>query len=121
MYSFNRPQTTYTRWGRYYPTVPTLPLTDKGTAFRFAWATPSQNTMDDLVANLDHLSVDETIKTPSGLHWRLDGAVLIGDNLYKIIDLQTTRVSGVASSLLKTERTETVIHLKRISNPIGMR
>ena len=121
MYTFTRPQTTYTRWGRYFPTVPSFPLTDRGTVFRFSWASPKQTTVDDLVGNLEHLSVDETIKTPARLSWSLDGAVLIDGNLYRIIDTQTTRVSGAYSSLVKDERTETVVRLKRISNPIGMR
>jgi hypothetical protein len=47
--------------------------------------------------------------------------VLIGEELYKILDLQATRISGAASAMLRNERTETVIRLKRISNPIGMR
>ena len=121
MYNFCRPKNTYTRWGRYFPTVPALPLEDTGTPFRFAWATPSQSAMDDLVANLEHLSVDETIKTADQLAWSLEGAVLIGEDLYKIIDTQTTRLSGAASALIRNERTETVIRLKRISNPIGLR
>ena len=121
MYNFLRPKNTYTRWGRYFPTVPSLPLTESGTPFRFAWTTPSQASMEDIVNNLEHLSVDETIKTPDNLHWSLDGAVVINGDLYKIIDTQTTRVSGAASALVRTERTETVIRLKRISNPIGLR
>lgn len=121
MYEFLRPKSTYTRWGRYYSTVPSLPLKEKGTPFKFTWATPSQASMDDIVNNLEHLSVDETIKTPDLLSWSLDGAVVINGDLFKIIDTQTTRVSGAASALVRTERTETVIRLKRISNPIGLR
>ena len=121
MYNFLRPESTYPRWGRYFTAVPALPVNDTGTPFRFAWATASQNAMDELVNNLEYLSVDETIKTAANLSWSLEGAVLIGEELYKILDLQTTRISGAASALLRNERTETVIRLKRISNPIGMR
>ena len=121
MYNFLRPESTYPRWGRYFPTVPALPVNDTGTPFRFAWATASQNAMDELVNNFEYLSVDETIKTAANLSWSLEGAVLIGEELYKILDLQITRISGAASAMLSNERTETVIRLKRISNPIGMR
>lgn len=121
MYKFLRPKNTYPRWGRYFPTVPALPVNDTGTSFRFAWASASQSAMDELVNNLEYLSVDETIKTDENLSWSLEGAVLIGEELYKILDLQTTRISGAASALIRNERTETVIRLKRISNPIGMR
>lgn len=120
MYNFLRPQNTF-RWGRYFSAVPSLPLTDNGTPFRFAWATASQKAAEDLVDNLEHVSVDETIRTRAELNWSLDGAVLIGGDLYKIIDMQSTRVSGAASALIRTEHTETTIRLKKISNPIGMR
>lgn len=120
MYNFLIPKSTYPRWGRYFPTVPAFPIEDAGTPFRFAWATASQHAMDDLVNNLEYLSVDETIKTAENLSWNLEGAVLIGEELYKILDLQTTRISGTASAMLRNERTETVIRLKRISNPIGI-
>ena len=113
MYNFLRPESTYPRWGRYFPTVPALPVNDTGTPFRFTWATASQNAMDELVNNFEYLSVN--------LSWSLEGAVLIGEELYKILDLQITRISGAASAMLRNERTETVIRLKRISNPIGMR
>lgn len=120
MYNFLRPQNSY-RWGRYFPAVPSLPLTDQGTPFRFAWATAMVKTAEDLVDNLEHLSVDETIKTTAELCWSLDGAILIDGNLYKIIDMESTRFSGAASALIRKERTETVIRLKLIRNPIGMR
>lgn len=121
MYNFCRPKNTYPRWGRYFSTVPTFPIEEQGVAFSFAWATASQNAMDDLVPNFEHLSVDETIKTPNGFRWSLEGAVLIDGELYKIIDTQTTRVPGASHSLVRDERTETSVRLKRISNPIGMR
>ena len=120
MYNFLQPKTNYTRWGRYYPTVPALPLTDQGTPFRFAWATASANIMDDLVPNLEHRSTDETIKTDNNTGWSLDGAVLIDGELYKIIDYQAQRINTNASALMKRERKEYTVRLKKISNPIGL-
>lgn len=120
MYNFLQPKTSYARWGRYYPTVPSLPLTHQGMPFRFAWAAVSVNTMDDLVNNLEHRSTDETIKTVHDTGWSLDGAVLIDGELYKIIDYQAQRINTNASALAKRERREFTIRLKKISNPIGL-
>lgn len=121
MYSFTKPQNNYPRWGRYFTTVPALPLTDSGTPFRFAWATNGMNTMDDLVPNLEHLAHDVSISTPANLGWSLDGAILIEGEIYKIIDTQESIVQTSAHSLMKQERKQYTMRLKKISNPICLR
>lgn len=120
MYKFLQSQNNYQRWGRYFPTVPAFPVEEEGMEFRFAWATNASDAMDDLVANFEHHTTDETIKTPANTGWSLDGAVLIDGELYKIIDHQSRRINSNASALVKTERKEYTVRLKKISNPIGL-
>lgn len=121
MYNFTKPQNNYPRWGRYFSAVPALPLTESGTPFRFNWAANAMNTMDDLVSNLEHMAHDVSISTPANLGWSLDGAILIDGDLYKIIDSQESVVQSSAHSLLREERTQYTIRLKKISNPIKLR
>lgn len=120
MFEYLKPHTGTYRWGRYYSTVPTLPVTERGRPFRFAFVNGNQ-TMDDLVENLEHLVTDETITTTYDYAWSVDGAVLIEDKLYKIQDGITSEViRDQSNALAKSLRKRFTIRLKEISNPIGL-
>ena len=121
MYNHLKPHTGEYRWGRYFPFVPDLPVTEPGRPFRFAFVS-GNHTMDDLVANLEHSVSDVTITTKYDLNWSVDGSVAIGDKLYKIQDGITSEViQDQSNALTKSIRQKFTIRLMEISNPIGLR
>lgn len=120
MYEFTKPHNGEYKWGRYFSTVPTLPLTEGGKPFRFAFVT-NNDTMDDLVSNLEHRTNEAQITTTYNYPWSPDGAVLIDGTLYKIQDGITSEVlNSQTSAILKQTRKRYTMRLKDISNPIGL-
>lgn len=121
MYNYLKPHSREYRWGRYFSTVPSLPLTESGRPFRFTFSNDSKG-MDDLVGNLEHLSTDVTISTTYDMAWSADGAVVIDGKLYKIQDGITSEIiAEQTNALAKAMRRRFTIQLKEISNPIGLR
>ena len=121
MYEFMKPHHGEYKWGRYFSTVPTLPLTESGKPFRFTWVN-NNDTMDDLVSNLEHRTNEAQISTTYNYAWSPDGAVLIDGTLYKIQDGITSEViNHQSAALMKQTRKRYTIRLKDISNPIGLR
>ena len=121
MYDHLRPHSREYRWGRYFETVPSLPLKNSGRPFRFCFSTGSKG-MDDLVSNLEHLSTDLTITTTYDYNWSVDGAMLIDGKLYKIQDGITSEVvPDQSNAIARSVRRRFTIRLKEISNPIGLR
>ena len=121
MYGYLKPHSREYRWGRYYATVPTLPLTDTGRPFRFTFANGSKG-MDDLVANFEHLATDITITTTYDYNWSVDGAMLIDGKLYKIQDgIASEVITDQTNAIAKSVRKRFTIRLREISNPIGLR
>lgn len=121
MYSYLKPHSREYRWGRYFETVPSLPLTASGRPFRYYSATGSKG-MDDLVSNLEHLSSDLTIVTTYDYNWSVDGAMLIDGKLYKIQDGITSEVvPDQSNAIARTMRKRFTIRLREIGNPIGLR
>lgn len=121
MYNYLKPHPREYSWGRYFSTVPSLPLTESGRPFRFTFSNDSKG-MDDLVGNLEHLSTDLTIVTTYDMAWSADGAVVIDGKLYKIQDgIASEIIAEQTNALAKTMRRRFTIRLKEISNPIGLR
>lgn len=120
MYAFTKPHNGEYKWGRYFSTVPTLPLTDGGKPFRFAFVN-NNDTMDDLVSNLEHRMLELQITTTYDYDWSMDGAVLIGGQLWKIQDGITSEyINQQSNALVKRAQKRYTMRLKMISNPIGL-
>ena len=120
MYGFLKPHKGEHRSGRYYPTVPELPLTDPGTHFRFAYAS-ANDTVEDVVESLEHKVSDVVITTTYNLGWSCDGAVLIERKLYKIQDgIQCDVLPDQSNAIARTIRKRYTIRLREIDNPIGL-
>ncbi len=120
MYEFTKPHNGEYKWGRYFSAVPSFPLTEGGKPFRFAFVT-NNDTMDDLVTNLEHRTNEAQITTTYNYDWTPDGAVLIDGTLYKIQDGITSEVIHQQSySLMKQTRKRYTLRLKDISNPIKL-
>ena len=121
MYDYLKPRPREHRGGRYFKTVPTLPLTEPGRPFRYCITTESKG-MDDLVSNLEHLSTDLTIATTYDYNWSADGAILIEGKLYKIQDgITSEMIPEQNNAVARSIRRRFTIRLKEISNPIGLR
>lgn len=120
MYSFLQPHVGQHRWGRYYSTVPELPVTEAGRPFRFAFA-DANSTMMDFVDNLELEDINVTITTTYDYDWSCDGAVLIDGDLYKIQDGISSNPVINQSTMSKAIKRRYTIMLKKISNPIGLR
>lgn len=122
MYGFLKPRPGTHRWARYYTTVPqSLPATERGKPFRFAFA-DSTATMNEVVENLEAPETSLTITTTYDYNWSCDGSILIDGKLYKILDgIQSTQVSDTTYGLAKSTRKLFTIRLMEIPNPVGLR
>ena len=119
MYGYLRPRNNTYRWGRYYTTVPqSIPVTEQGRPFRFAFA-DSTSTMNEVVENLEAVENSITITTTYDYNWSSEGSILIDEKLYKIQDgVQTTQVADNTYGLTKSIRKR---YTMEISNPVGLR
>lgn len=115
--------TTY-RWGRYWPdaAVPqTLPVTEQGRPFRFAYVDTNAN-MAEVSANLEAAENTVTITTTYDYNWSCDGAILIDGALYKIQDgITAQQVTDKTYGLARALRKRYTIRLMEIPNSAEIR
>lgn len=112
------------RWGRYWKDAAapqTIPMTDVGRPFRFAYA-DSNATMSEITGNLEMAENTITITTTYDYNWSCDGAISIDGKLYKIQDgIMSQTVSDKTCGLAKGIRKRYTMRLMEISNPVGLR
>lgn len=117
MYSFLKPKNDF-REGRYFPTAPSLPLTEQGKPFRFSFAAANK-TVEEIAENLEHGVSDVTITAVSEIRFSCDGYVVIDGELYKIQDGITVEYLR-SSPMLKATRKRYTMRLRLVDNPIGL-
>ncbi len=124
MYDHLNPHSSTYRWARYWrdAKVPqTLPLTEQGRPFRFAYA-DTNATMAEMTENLEVAENTITITTKYDYSWSCDGAISIDGKLYKIQDGITSQmVADKTYGLAKGLRKRYTIRLMEIPNPVGVR
>ena len=119
MYNFAKQHKGEYQWGRFFENAPTLPLQEQGKPFRFMWS-PVENSMDDMIVNMEHPLTMATISTTYDLPWSLDGFVLIDGELWKIIRMQFERLRPQANSLVKGWGKRWTISINKVDNPVGI-
>lgn len=124
MYNHLNPHPTTYRWGRYWrdaAAAQTIPMTDTGRPFRFAYA-GSAASMTEVTENLEIAENTITIHTTYDYNWSCDGAIMIDGTLYKIQDGITAQtVSDKTYGLAKSLRKRYTIRLMEIPNPVEIR
>lgn len=105
--------------GLYFKEYPTLPLKDTGERFKYREETKSAR-MQDVVMNLANLSTQKTIVTTYKIDFKVDGYVLLGDTLYRIMDVGSVLASPQTSRVIKRPARAQTLLLNRVSNALGL-
>lgn len=105
--------------GRYYKEYPTLEMLDDGERFKYREQAKSSN-MKDVVAMLSNLSTQKTIITNYRTDFRVEGYVLLGDTLYRIMDIAYNITTPQTARIIKRPREELTLILNRVSNALEL-
>lgn len=105
--------------GLYFPEYPSLPMQDGGTRFRYREQIKSAR-MSDVVAMLSNESTQKIIMTNYRLDFKVEGYVLLGSVLYRIMDVSSVAVSPQTARFIKRPMIEQTLTLNRVSNALGL-
>ena len=110
-------QTEYAT-GIYFPEYPTPPIR-KQERFKYVERDVSAN-MKDVVTNLSSLSTQKTIVTSYKIAFKVEGYVLLGNELYRIMDVQSTIKQHQSARIINCPLKEQTLFLNRVSNVSGI-
>lgn len=107
------------RTGLFFERYPDLPLTQKGMRFKYKSA-DSRRAFEDVITNLAEEDKTRTIITTYALAWRAEAYVLLGKDVYRIIDIAETEKDEIVGTVCKTCRKEFSISLRKVDNATGV-
>jgi hypothetical protein len=104
--------------GLYFPEYPKPPIKVKE---RFKYREETQSTrMQDVVTNLANPSNQKTIVTTYKIKFKVEGYVLLGETLYRIMDVNASLTSPQTARILKCPAQTQTLFLNRVSNVSGI-
>lgn len=103
----------------YFTEYPQLPLKESGERFKFKEQSKSAR-MQDPSFNLGNLSTQKTIETTYKIDFKVEGYVLIGKTLYRIMDVGSALVSPQTARILKNPLVKQTLLLNRVSNALDL-
>lgn len=106
--------------GLYFPEYPKPPIKDTGTRFKYREETKTAR-MQDVVMNLASLSTQKTIVTNYKIKFEVEGYVLLGDNLYRIMDVGSSLTYPQTARVVKNPMQTQTLLLNRVSNVSGLK
>lgn len=105
--------------GLYFKEYPALPLNDGGTRFRYREQGKSAR-MNDVVAMLSNESTQKVILTNYRIDFKIEGYVLLGSVLYRIMDVSSVLAAPQTARFLKKPMIEQTLTLNRVSNALEL-
>lgn len=105
--------------GLYYKEYPSIETLDEGERFKYREQAKSSS-MKDVVAMLSNLSTQKTIVTNYRTDFRVEGYVLLGDTLYRIMDIAYNITTPQTARIIKRPREERTLILNRVSNALEL-
>ena len=103
----------------YFDEYPKLPLKDSGTRFKFKEETKSTR-MQDIVPMLSNKSTQKTITTDYKIDFKIESYVLIGNTLYRIINIDSAIENMQTARIIKCPKVKQTLLLNRVSNALNL-
>lgn len=104
--------------GLYFPEYPKPPIKAKE---RFKYREETQSArMQDIVTNISNPSKQKTIVTTCKIKFEVEGYVLLGDTVYRIMDINTSFVLPQTARIVKCPAQTQTLFLNRVSNVSGI-
>lgn len=104
--------------GLYFPEYPKTESNDGGTRFKYREETKNAR-MQDVVMNLANLSTQKTIVTNYRIDFKVEGYVLLGETLYRIMNVSSVLAYPQTARIIKNPMTMQTLLLNRVSNPLN--
>lgn len=104
--------------GLYFPEYPKAESRYGGARFKYREETKSAR-MQDIGINLSNLSTQKTIVTNYKIDFKIEGYVLLGKTLYRIMDVNSVLAYPQTARIVKNPMLVQTLHLNRVSNPLG--
>lgn len=106
--------------GLYFEKYPEIGDMESGRFFRYREQDRSSS-MEDIVVNLSHDSVQKIIVSTYDLPWKSEAYVLLGDELWRIQSSTSRPINEQAFALVKRSQREHSITVRRVANATGIR
>ena len=104
--------------GIYLPEFPKKDSNDGGTRFKYREESKTKR-MQDVVMNLANLSTQKTIVTNYRIDFKVEGYVLLGETLYRIMDINSVVAYPQTARILRKPMPMQTLILNRVSNPLN--
>lgn len=105
--------------GLYFKEYPSLPLKDSGTRFKYKEESKTAR-MQDVVMNLSNASTQKSIITNQKIEFKVEGYVLLGNTLYRIMDISAVLEKPQTARIVKHPLMSQKLLLNRVSNSLGL-
>ena len=103
----------------YFKEYPQLPLKESGTRFKFKDETINTK-MQDIVPMLGNRSTQKTITTDYKVDFKIESYVLIGNTLYRIINIDSAIENIQTTRIVKCPKVKQTLLLNRVSNALNL-
>lgn len=119
MYEFLQQHHGEYKTGVYYMKYPSLPMKETGITFKYKFENVSGNYSRD-IANLGYNFYTSSISTSYNLDWTIEAYVLLGSELWQIINIVKNNEDSQANSIKKKNRCTYILTLNKVNNAVGV-
>lgn len=119
MYDFIQQHHGCYKTGLYFKKYPSLPMKETGITFKYKFEDVNGLYTRD-IARLGYDSYNSSISTSYDLDWKAETYVLLGSDLWQIVNIVKNNEDSQANAIKKKTRAVYKLTLNKVNNAIGV-